>query len=135
MSGMSLFQWRDEYLVGNTIIDGQHKRLFQLADKFDVAMQQGKATATMQGTLSELIDYTKGHFATEERLMQQSKYLDYPRHKQEHDRLTLKVVEFQANFADRKATTSDVLMFLKDWLTHHIGETDTKIAAHLRAQK
>jgi len=66
--------------------------------------------------------------------MQQSKYPDYPRHKQEHDRLTAKVVEFQANFADRKATTSDVLLFLRDWLTHHIGQTDTKIAAHLKTQ-
>jgi hemerythrin len=32
-------------------------------------MYEGKSKEVMRGILSQLVDYTKGHFATEERLV------------------------------------------------------------------
>jgi hemerythrin len=132
---MSLFQWRDEYLVGQPENDSQHKRLFQLADQLHAAMTTGKGKDVMLKTLGDLIDYTNRHFAAEEALMQRSKYPGHAEHKVFHDKLTAQVVQFLTEFAAGKSTvTIQLLQFLKDWLQHHIGETDRKIAVYLSQQ-
>jgi hemerythrin len=132
MFGMSLFQWKDSYLVGQPQIDAQHKRLFELGDQLHAAMIAGKGKDVLTRTLGDLIDYTKRHFADEEKLMQQSNYPDYIHHKELHDKLTAQVVQFQTDLGSGKsAVTIQLLQFLKDWLKHHIGETDRKIAVYL----
>ena len=135
MQVMSLFAWKQEYCVGRAEIDTQHKRLFQLADQLHAAMSAGKGNDVLAKTLGELIDYTKLHFAAEERLMVQSHYPEYLAHKAKHDNLAGQVVEFQKSFVAGKASMSiQLLQFLKDWLAHHIGETDRKVAQHLKNQ-
>lgn len=130
---MSLFQWEDKFLVGHTEIDAQHKRLFQLAAELHAAMAAGKAQAKLSETLNSLIAYTKMHFATEERLMLAHKYPDYAAHKSQHDKLTAQVIEFQKEFAaGRTVLTIDLMQFLKNWLAHHIGLTDQKVAEFLK---
>src|SRR5579864_6490115 len=120
---MSLFTWKDAYSVGHPAIDGQHKRLFQFADKLHSAMESGKGRDVLNQTLEDLVLYTKQHFAAEEKLMQQHQYPEYPQHKAEHDALTQKVGKFQQDFAAGKVVlTIELLQFLKDWLSHHIGE-------------
>jgi hemerythrin len=133
---MSLFQWKDSFSVGNSEIDGQHKKLFQLADRFHAAMAGGQGKQILQQTLTELIDYTKHHFATEEGMMQKSSYPEYRQHKAEHDALTRKVVQFRNEVAaDRVVVTIDVLQFLKDWLVNHIGHMDQGIGDYIRRQQ
>ncbi len=132
---MSMFQWRQEYSVGYPQIDEQHKRLFEIADELHVAMAAGKGKEVLGKILGNLIAYTKAHFATEERLMQAHRYPDYAVHKAAHDTLTAQVIKFQKDFERGRAAMSvDLLQFLKDWLTHHIGETDRKIASYLKSQ-
>jgi hemerythrin len=132
---MSIFQWKEEYSVDHSEIDTQHKRLFQLADELHSAMTMGKGSAVLSKTLNDLIEYTKHHFACEERLMQLHHYPDYPAHKVFHDDLTARVMEFQKEFAaGRSAITVDLFQFLKDWLAHHIGETDRKVSTFLKTE-
>jgi hemerythrin len=130
---MSIFQWKEEYSVDHSEIDTQHKRLFQLAGNLHAAMTEGKGKDALSKTLNDLIEYTKHHFACEERLMQLHHYPDYAAHKAFHDDLTARVLEFQKSFdAGRTAMSVELLQFLKDWLGHHIGETDKKVATYLK---
>lgn len=132
---MSMFQWKPEYSVDHAEIDSQHKRLFQLADDLGTAMTQGKGKAAMGSTLASLIDYTKRHFATEEKLMQAHRYPEYAAHKKQHDDLTARVAGLQKEFmAGRASMSVEVLQFLKDWLVNHIGKSDQEIAAYLRTK-
>lgn len=132
---MSIFQWKEEYSVDHSEIDTQHKRLFQLAGELQAAMLAGKGNAALSKTLTNLIAYTKHHFECEERLMKSHHYPEFVKHKALHDDLTKRVVEFQKGFAaGRTALTIDLFQFLKDWLTHHIGETDRKVAVYLKAK-
>jgi hemerythrin len=129
---MSLFQWNDTFSVGNNEIDRQHKKLFELADRFHSAMAGGKGKQILQQTLTDLIDYTKHHFAAEESLMQKSSYPEYRLHKKEHDALTHKVVQFRDDLAaDRAVVTIDVLQFLREWLVQHIGQMDKKVGDYI----
>jgi hemerythrin len=119
--------------VGNNEIDRQHKKLFELADRFHSAMASGKGKQILQQTLTDLIDYTKQYFAAEEALMQKSSYPEYRLHKAEHDALTHKVVQFRDELAaDRAVVTIDVLQFLREWLVHHIGQMNKKVGEYLR---
>jgi len=130
---MSLFQWNDSFSVGNSEIDGQHKKLFQLADRFHAAMAGGKGKQILQQTLAELIEYTKHHFASEENIMLKTSYPEYHQHKTEHDALTHKVAQFRDDLAaDRVVVTIDLLQFLRNWLVNHIGQMDKKIGEYIR---
>lgn len=132
---MSMFQWKPEYSVGYVPIDQQHMRLFELADELHTAMTAGKAKDVLGRTLASLISYTKGHFATEEGLMRTHHYPDYAKHKAEHDALTARVVQFEKEFQTASlATAINILPFLRDWLTHHIGQSDQKIAAFFKSK-
>jgi len=130
---MSLFQWSETYSVGHPAIDGQHKRLFQLAEQLHAAMAAGHGKQGLSDTLNNLIAYTKRHFADEERLMQAHHYPAYPQHRALHEALTQKVIEFQKSFESGRATvTMDLLHFLRDWLTHHIGAVDKRVGDYLK---
>lgn len=101
--------------------------------RFHSAMAGGKGKQILQQTLTDLIDYTKHHFAAEESLMQKSSYPEYRLHKKEQDALTQKVVQFRDDLvADRAVVTIDVLQFLREWLVHHIGQMDKKVGEYLR---
>jgi len=135
MLSMSMFEWKQEYSVGHPEIDSQHKKLFELANNLFNAMNSGKGKEVLSRTLADLVSYTRMHFATEERLMRTHHYPEYEKHKADHDTLTAKVVEFQHDFeTGRAAITVGLLQFLKDWLRHHIGETDRKIAHFLKSK-
>src|SRR5271154_72788 len=99
---MNIFQWKEEYSVDHAEIDTQHKRLFQLAGDLHSAMTEGKGKAALSTTLNSLIEYTKHHFACEEKLMQKHHYPDYAAHKAFHDDLTARVLEFEKSFTAGK---------------------------------
>ncbi|HTS50970.1 MAG TPA: bacteriohemerythrin [Bryobacteraceae bacterium] len=132
---MSLFQWDESYSVGHSEIDTQHKRLFQLAEEMHAAMAAGKGKQMLSQTLTNLINYTKGHFSSEERLMKRYNYPEYPQHKVEHDKLTAQVLAFQSDFnAGRAMLSIDLMLFIKNWLTHHIGQIDKKVASYIKGK-
>jgi len=131
---MSTFQWKEIYSVDHPEIDTQHKRLFQLAGELDAATTEAKDSAALSETLTNLIEYTKHHFACEELLMQTYHYPDFPLHKTYHDDLTERLMKFQESFAAGRTTkTVELSEFLKDWLDHHIDETDRDVAVFLKA--
>jgi len=135
MKSMSLFQWDERYSVGHLEIDAQHKRLFQLAEDMHTAMAAGKGKQMLSQTLANLINYTKSHFTSEEGLMQRYGYPEYPEHKAEHDKLTAQVLAFQSDFnAGRAVLSIDLMHFLKNWLAHHIGKIDQKVASYIKAK-
>ena len=130
-----MFDWKPEYNVGVPQIDAQHLQLFVMAADLHSAMLARQGKAALAGLLERLLSYTRNHFATEETLMQHSRYSGYAAHKAEHDALTERVLAFQAGFAaGRVAITLEIMQFLKDWLSHHIAGTDRSFGTHLRAR-
>jgi len=132
---VEIMPWKDEYSVGIRQIDEQHKRLVRLLNELHQAMCEGKSREVMTGILSQLVDYTKGHFAAEERMMQGYLFPGYAAHKVEHDQLTKTVLKFQQEVTSGKAVMSiDVMDFLKNWLRNHILATDQKYGPFLKSK-
>jgi hemerythrin len=130
---MALFAWNDAYAVGVPEIDRQHQQLFAYAGQLHSAMIAGNGREVLGPILAGLITYTRAHFATEERLMQQSRFAGYAEHKAEHDALTRRVLRLQQEFdAGRVALTVEVMNFVRDWLARHITGTDQQLGDHLQ---
>jgi len=79
--------------------------------------------------LHNLITYTQEHFRREEELIRNIRFPGLQAHKNEHEKLLTQVLDLQKKFESGAATLSiQVLHVLRDWLIHHIGESDKELA-------
>jgi hemerythrin-like metal-binding protein len=130
-----LFPWNDTFCVHIGVIDMQHKKLVGMINELHKAMTEGHGKEKLGQVLSKLIDYTRMHFGTEEKLMQSHGYADYLAHKIEHDHLTSTVLDLQGKFkANEIGLSVEVMEFLKDWLGKHILGSDKRYAPFLNSQ-
>jgi len=130
-----LFTWNDSFSVNIGVIDMQHKKLVSMVNELHQAMVEGSGKEKLGNILSNLINYTRDHFTTEERLMRTHAYPDFLAHKSEHEHLTGTVVDFQRRFQSNEVgLTIEVMEFLKNWLCNHILGSDKKYSPFLNAK-
>jgi len=132
---VSLMEWNEKLFLGIPTIDKEHERLVSMINELYNGFVSGTAKDTVGVVLDELIDYTANHFKHEERFFAQTNYPETPQHKIEHENLVKKVLEIQAKFKSSKdnVLSQDIMIFLRDWLTHHILGTDKRYVPHLKA--
>ncbi len=123
--------WRGEYSFGIRTIDTQHRRLVEMINHLHRVMEGGEDRAAVQEVLANLADYTKTHFAYEERLLHTHGYPDYDRHRGIHERLVAKVLEHMERFRQGSGDAGALLAFLKDWLNGHILGDDKQYSGYL----
>lgn len=122
---MAFYSWKQEYSVGNDLMDKQHQVLIEMINKLHDAMKVGKGSVEVGIIVTEMIDYSIMHFATEEELMKKFGFNGLSDHKIEHKAFMTKVDEFQKQMNAGSFTLSmEVANFLKDWLTNHILVND-----------
>jgi hemerythrin len=132
---MSLIAWKDEYSVKIKEIDEQHKVLVGMVNEMHDAMSKGQGKDVLGPILDGLIEYTKKHFATEERLMQRYQFPEYNEHKAKHTKMAEKVLALQADYHKGSfQLTYEVSKFLKDWLNKHILGTDMKYSVFFNSK-
>jgi len=121
-----LINWSRSYSVGVSQMDSEHQRLIDIINKLYSAMRSGRSNDAVGTILDELIDYTKTHFAHEEKLMQESGYAGFDEQKRSHVALVSQIVEIQQKYRAGTALGQEVMSFLKDWLINHIQGLDKK---------
>lgn len=130
-------QFDSSCLLGIDAIDGQHRRLFEIAGRVYDHLSGGEAAhAAAAAAAAELLDYTATHFADEEALMAAAGYPELDAHRQEHADLISKVrdMEMRAEFGDRNLP-AEMSRFLLAWLVTHIRASDHKFGEFLAAGK
>lgn len=129
---MAALPWDDKYNVNVAVMDSQHRRLAELVYQLHIALSSGQPREEVRGTLSELIAFTRLHFATEEELMLKYEYPDYPAHLAEH-----KLVLGQMNkLADSMQVNSAISFNAEadisdDWVGKHLLERDAPLGIFL----
>jgi len=130
-----MFEWRKEFSVEIGSVDAQHQTLFAIAGELYSAMMAGQSRMAMGKILDRLVQYTKMHFAHEERLMQLHGYPGLEAHKAEHQALTAKVLKFQEEFQEGQVNISvQLLQFLRNWLEGHIKGSDRRYSPFLKGK-
>lgn len=131
---MDLYAWKDTYSVKIEILDRHHQHLFSLINELHDFMRIGNSDAIMMTTLQELLRYTREHFSAEEVLMAAFHYPHLDAHRQEHENLTRRVLDFISGFeAGERRFGVELMNFLNDWLTCHILRTDQRYSEFFSA--
>jgi len=129
---MALFEWDSIYSVGDEFIDNQHKRLFQIANRFYTAYQERQARTVLGSIFDELIDYTLLHFKDEEALLRKHNFPEFHQHKRNHEKLIGLVSRYKEQFEQGDEGIEErVLDFLKLWLNGHIMGMDRQYKPYI----
>jgi len=129
--------WTPRLTTHVDMIDEQHKELYQRLNDVVNAIMQGKGKDEVEKFIDFLIEYTRFHFGTEERYMEQFQYPAMQAHKSDHVRLTDEVramaESLRARGADSMLVVS-VTQKMGQWLGDHIGTMDTALGSYLKAR-
>jgi hemerythrin len=132
---MAFFEWSDEYSVGVSSIDRQHKKLIEIINTLYESMQAGQGEFALGRTLDDLASYARTHFRFEENLLETKGYPDLALHKKVHEGLYEQVMDLASQYkAGKTALSIQTGTFLKNWLANHILNTDMKYSEHLVAR-
>lgn len=132
MAATQFVEWKDDYSVGIDSIDQQHKKLLNLINQLQTAVDYSTGEQFEREALDELVDYTKTHFTYEEGLMRDNDYPDFEAHKRQHEKMFNKVGEVLADYEkDHDTAMSNAAEYLKDWLIKHINGTDKEYSSYL----
>ncbi|OIQ85575.1 bacteriohemerythrin [mine drainage metagenome] len=131
-SAIADVRWRDDYAVNVQRIDTHHKNLLVRASALSSAIITGRDRNEVMEHFASLIDYTRYHFAEEERLMERYHYSDAVRHRASHQRLLEQIISLCDNFDS--LSEQEVAVVLKDWVVLHIQSDDRRLAAELNAK-
>jgi hemerythrin len=124
---MALIKWNEGLSVHVAEMDRQHQKLVDLINELNDAMSKGKGKEVVGKTINGLLNYTRVHFAEEERLFDQFNYPDANSQKNMHKKFVDKVVDFKQQHDSGKVALSIVVIdFLSDWLKQHIQIEDKK---------
>ncbi len=130
---MPLIQWNRTLSVHVKEIDNQHMKLIQMINALDNAMQAGAGKSRVEEILSEMVNYTEVHFASEEKYFRQFGYPDTLSHTAEHQKFIDEVAKIQKEFNEGVANLPiRILTFLSDWLRNHIMVSDKKFGPFLK---
>ena len=131
-------QFDSRFLVGIDQIDGEHRRLFEIAGRVydSLAASGDEALAAARAAVAELLDYTATHFASEEALMEAAGYPELEQHRQLHRRLISQArdMEMRTEFGERHVPL-ELSHFLYNWLVDHILANDRKFGEFIAARK
>lgn len=124
-----MYQWSDEYVLGIDEIDGQHRRLIEIANEvYTVLNDQWRLDKYNQilKVLDELKAYTVYHFQSEEAYMERIGYKKRFSHAMQHKAFVekLKAVDLSEVDEAQEKYLRELLGFITDWVVNHIMTTD-----------
>eukprot|EP00033_Pygsuia_biforma_P005801 GCRY01006423.1.p1 GENE.GCRY01006423.1~~GCRY01006423.1.p1 ORF type:complete len:252 (+),score=69.68 GCRY01006423.1:427-1182(+) len=126
-----LAPWRKEYALNVSVVDRQHKVLFEIINRLYFGIMQMKGPALTGEVLMSLKHYTVYHFGMEEKIFDLTNYPDTESHKAAHRDLVATLIEFsEAYLHDPDSVSFELLLFIRSWLINHVLGTDTQYVSH-----
>lgn len=122
------FEWSQEYSVGHSVIDEQHRKLFELGNAVN-----GADLDEAVYFLDKLYDYARMHFEFEEKQMKSVNYPAYFRHIELHNELLSRLHEISKYPFEAEDDFFQFKKFIYDWIIDHIMREDRKFADYVQA--
>ncbi len=127
---MPIFKWHKKYSVSDEELDDHHRELFDIFNRLYDNCMRADSIDCIAPILKELTSYSDYHFSAEERYMAARGYADLGCHREMHRFFSQKLQEIgTADETFDSAPTRELIVFLGNWLLHHVLEEDRKYAA------
>jgi hemerythrin-like metal-binding protein len=131
--GLVQRSWSKSYECGNQVIDGQHRRLFGLANEAIMALLEKQGKSEQEVLFNKMAKHMADHFQTEEAILAEAGDIGLVQHQSQHkvllDKATGLFAQYQQGALDHRA----LLAFLADEVIEgHILKEDIpgfKVAA------
>ncbi|WP_085832545.1 bacteriohemerythrin [Clostridium merdae] len=127
-----------DLITNNSMIDTQHKQLFDAINALLEACSKGQGRAEIGKTLDFLSKYVDKHFSDEEKLQVQYSYPEYDKHHKYHEEYKKIIRELQQELEKSGANialVAKVNTAIGGWLVNHIKREDLKMAKYIREQQ
>jgi len=121
-------KWQDSYLIGDALIDSEHKKLFEIARKAKEVVEPSMRKQKIKDGIRNIYEYSKTHFKHEEEYMSFIKFPAIEEHKKAH----LKIIEAMNNFIKKSSSMSAIEFekqlsyFIETLMLSHILINDKK---------
>ena len=138
MSELAPLHWdKARHSVNISWIDEEHKQLFSLINRIRAFLNSSpediKLSIEIISSLNEMAQYAFLHFKNEETFLLQHDFPELDAHIHEHKIFREKIASFDGALSENPVILiNDVLIFLQQWLDHHVYGTDRKYAEYLK---
>jgi hemerythrin len=124
---MKLFTWYEKYSVNNEELDGHHMVLFNILNKLYENCMANANDNRLDEIIEELVSYSTYHFIAEEQHMKNCGCMDIDKHVLEHRAFTERTLLLKQDLdKDDFEGSKELIVFLGNWLLHHVMEEDRK---------
>ena len=123
-------QWKEEYSVGITEIDDQHKGVVDLFSVIDSAIESRESWSDIFFKLEQLRDHARFHFSVEESLMRMHDYPKQAEHVDLHKHFLDKLDQLQMTTLSRYVTMN-AINYLSNWYTEHLKTQDQEFVRYI----
>ncbi|NLJ80687.1 MAG: hemerythrin family protein [Firmicutes bacterium] len=131
-------RWTSDLAVGVKEIDDQHKIWFKKAGQLFEAGKDRRAKEVIGELLQFLDEYTKMHFADEEKFMREINYPGYAEQKKAHSEFIQRLKKLRQDYEASGGSITVIIQANKmvvNWLIGHISRMDRKIGEFVKSQK
>ncbi|MDD2913702.1 MAG: hemerythrin family protein [Gallionella sp.] len=125
--------WREQLSVGNDVIDADHKHLIEIINLVAQSLET-KNRSNLNVALGSLSQYSKAHFAREEKIASAAGYPQVPILHKSHGALLVKLDQFKQEIGEEwtAATAEHFAALLHDWLIDHVIKEDLLMKPFLK---
>ncbi|MFA5925402.1 MAG: bacteriohemerythrin [Parcubacteria group bacterium] len=122
-------RWKDEYSIGVSEIDQQHRYFITLLNDLYGAVISNKGQQKLEHLFQVLSDYAEEHFTTEEKYFDKFNYEGAKEHKFMHQKMRDEIKRIKNQETGKEIDFyGNVVYFLNDWLENHLEKMDRKYA-------
>ena len=125
MDKLEKMDWNPHFSVDIDEIDAYQKKMFSLLNDLINLKKNQVDTKEYTNKVSQINDFGKLYFNSEEKLYLTSDYPDKELHSEKHNEILQQLGDFQNEFEKgNRKVDHDFLEFIKEWLQVHIMSID-----------
>ena len=134
---MQELKWNASYVIGELMIDTEHKHLLDIAQEAFVVVPPSERAKKIKHTVQELYKYTKEHFAHEEQFMLLHAFPKSKQHAIIHDQIIGSLNELLKNLPTMKISEfeREMVNFIDMGLVKHFLSQDMQIHEWIEKRK
>lgn len=126
--------WDDKYSIGNSDIDLQHQKLFDLTKKSFIYANKSISREEIRNIVVEFFEYMKEHLKDEQGYMDLIGYPYLKEHTMIHKDIIASMASLIKTFKNVNDLKENLSLIAEKWLVDHILKEDAKIEKWRQSQ-